>query len=58
MAPVSDASSLRGLENGERGAGTTAVKKVTAGGGDTLVVAGAEAEEIAEFIVAPLKALG
>src|SRR5215217_8813482 len=43
---------LRGLEHGERAAGTTEVKQATAVGGDGLVVAGARAEEVAELVVA------
>ncbi|MDP8967357.1 MAG: hypothetical protein M3N04_02030 [Actinomycetota bacterium] len=47
-----DELSLCGLEDCERGGGTAEVKPAAAVGGDMLVVAGVEAEEVAEFIVA------
>ena len=37
---------------------TTEVKQATAVGGDMLIVAGAGAKEVAEFVVAPTEALG
>jgi len=40
------------LQDGERSAGATVVKQTTAVGGDRLVVAGLEAEEVAEFVIA------
>ncbi len=43
---------LRGLENCERSRRTTEVEQATAVGGDGLVVAGAEAEEVAELVIA------
>src|SRR5215218_10229718 len=39
-------------------ASTAEVKPATAGGGDVLAVAGAEAEEVAEFVVAAAEAVG
>ena len=48
---------LRRLENGERTGGATEVNEATAAGGNMLVVAGAEAEEVAEFVVASTEAL-
>ncbi len=48
---------LRGLEDCEGGGGTAEMKPATAGGGDVLVVAGAEAEEVAEFVVASTEPL-
>ena len=36
----------------------TEVKQATAVGGDMLVMTGARAEEVAEFVVAPTEALG
>ena len=48
---------LRGLENCERTAGTTEVEQATAVGGDGLVVAGAEAKEVAELVVAAAEPL-
>src|SRR5215213_3737028 len=49
---------LRGLENRKRSRSATGVKQATAAGGDMLVVAGAEAEEVAELVVASTEALG
>ena len=49
---------LRRLEDGERSAGATEVKQATAVGGDGLVVAGAETEEIAKLVMAAAEALG
>jgi hypothetical protein len=43
---------LRRLEDGEHGCGATEMEKATAVGGDRLVVAGAEAEEVAELVIA------
>src|SRR5919202_6191253 len=48
---------LRGLEHRERSRRTTEVRQATAVGGDVLVVAGAETEEIAEFVVASAEPL-
>ncbi len=48
---------LRRLENGKRDDGTTEVEQATTAGGDMLVVAGAEAEEVAELVVASAEAL-
>src|SRR3712207_9335356 len=49
---------LRRLEDGERSAGATEVKQATAVGGDGLVVAGAETEEIAKLVMTAAEALG
>ena len=49
--------SLRRFEKSERAGGTTEVKQATAAGGDILVVAGAGAEKVAQFVVASTKAL-
>jgi hypothetical protein len=43
---------LRGHENGERDGGTTEVKQATTAGGDILIVAGAETEEVAKLVMA------
>src|SRR5215213_9695284 len=48
---------LCGFEDCKRGRGATEMEQATAVGGDVLVVAGAEAEEIAEFVVAATDAL-
>src|SRR5215218_6971876 len=48
---------LRGLENCKRSRSATGVKQATAAGGDMLVVAGAEAEEVAELVIASAEAL-
>ena len=45
------------LEDGERGGGATEVKQATTAGRDMLVLAGPEAEEVAEFVVAAAEAL-
>ena len=47
-----------GFEDCERRRGATAMKPATAVGGDMLVVAGAEAEEVAEFVMASTEPLG
>jgi hypothetical protein len=47
---------LRRVENGEHSCGTTEVKQATAAGVDRLVVAGTEAKEVAELVVAATKA--
>jgi hypothetical protein len=49
---------LRGLENCEHGCGATEVKQATTAGRDRLVVAGAEAEAVTEFVVASTEPLG
>ncbi len=49
--------SLRRLENCERSGGATEVKQATAVGGDVLVVAGLEAKEVAEFVIASAEPL-
>jgi hypothetical protein len=48
---------LRCLDDGERSGSTTEVKQATAVGGDVLVVAGPEAKEVAEFVMASAEAL-
>ena len=48
---------LRGLENGERSRSATEVEQATTAGGDVLVVAGTEAEEGAELVVASAEPL-
>ncbi len=48
---------LRRLEDGERSRSATEVKQATAVGGDVLVVAGLEAEEAAEFVMASAEPL-
>src|ERR671917_1364730 len=48
---------LRRLEDGERIGGAAEVKQATAVGGDRLVVAGAEAEEVAELVIAATEPL-
>ena len=48
---------LCGFENCKRSRGATEMEQATAVGGDVLAVAGAEAEEIAEFVVAATEAL-
>ena len=53
-----DVFGLRGHEGYERSGSTAEVKQVTAVGGDDLFVAGAEAEEVAEFIMAAAEAPG
>ena len=49
---------LRGRKDCERSGGTAEVKPATAVGWDMLVVPGAEAEEIAELVMAAAEALG
>ena len=49
--------SLRRFENGEHTGGTTEVKQATAASRDVLVVAGARAKEVAEFVIASTEAL-
>ncbi len=49
---------LRRLEDGEHGCGATEVKQATPVGRDRLVVAGAEAEAVTEFVVASTEPLG
>ena len=49
---------LRGHEDGERDGGTKEMKPATAAGADRLVVAGAEAKEVAELVAAAAEALG
>jgi hypothetical protein len=48
---------LRCPEDGEGSGGTTEMKQAAAVGGDVLVVAGLEAKEVAEFVVASAEAL-
>jgi hypothetical protein len=48
---------LRRTEDGEHSRGTTELKQATAVGRDVLVVAGLEAEEIAEFVIASAEPL-
>ena len=43
----------RGLQNGQHGRGPPEVEQSAAIGGNVLVVAGARAEEVAQFIVSP-----
>ena len=49
---------LRSLQDRKPNRGATEVKQATAAGGDGLVVAGAEAEEVAELVVASTEPLG
>jgi len=49
---------LRSTEDCECGGGTTEMKPTTAVGGDMLVVPGAEAEEVAELVMASAEPLG
>jgi hypothetical protein len=53
---VKTAFCLRRLENGERSSSTTEMKQATTAGRDSLVVAAAKAEEVAEFVVAVTEA--
>ncbi len=46
------------LEDGERGGGATELKQATTAGRDMLVVASADPEKVAEFIIAAAEALG
>jgi len=48
---------LRCSRNSERSGGTTEMQQATTAGGDGLVVAVLEAEEVAEFVVASAEAL-
>ncbi len=41
------------MQNGQHGRGPPEVKQSAAVGGNVLVMAGAEAEEVAQFIVSP-----
>jgi hypothetical protein len=50
--------SLRHLEEGEHSSGTTGMKQATAVSGNVLVVAGLEAEDVAELVIASAEALG
>jgi hypothetical protein len=54
---VKTAFCLRRLENGERSSSTTEMKQATTVGRDSLVVAAAKAEEVAELVVAVTEAL-
>jgi hypothetical protein len=54
---LDDELRLRCPEDGERSGGTTEMKQATAVGGDVLVVAGLEAEEVAEFVIASAEPL-
>ena len=48
----------RRFENSEHSGGTTEVKQATTFGWDGLIVAGLEAEEVTELVIASTKPLG
>lgn len=50
--------SLRPFESSERNAGTSVVEQATTVGRNVLIVAGLEAKEVAEFVVALAEPLG
>jgi hypothetical protein len=54
---MQDESCLCGIQNCERSCSTTEMQQTSAVGRDRLIVAGAGAEEVAEFIVATTEAL-
>ncbi len=54
---MQDVFALRSLENRKRSRSAAEVKQAAAVGGDGLIVAGAEAEEVAELVVASTEAL-